>query len=407
MNDARIIARGLGKEYRRAPRPGANSLRGLFTRARERGDDTRFRALSEVSFSVGPGEMLGIVGANGAGKSTLLLLLGGVARPTEGTVELRGRIGALLDLGGGFQGDLTGRENARLAGVVAGLTRAEVRERMDAIVAFAGLEAFIDQPLRTYSTGMTMRLAFSVAVHTEPEVLLVDEFLSVGDLAFQARCLARIAELRRGGCCVVLVSHSMDQVRQTCDRALWLKAGRVVVFDEAKAVAGAYEAAMRAETLARTPEAPPRTLDDGRVLRLQENRFGSLEVEIERMELVPGATLVSGSPLVVRLRWRARARVASPVFVVSISREDGTVCLDTNTGLAGVAVPDLEGGGAIDLTLDRLELGAGRYFVNVGVYEPGWSHAYDYHWHVYPLVVTGAATHRGILAPPSRWSLGA
>jgi lipopolysaccharide transport system ATP-binding protein len=191
-------------------------------------------ALRGVSFEVAAGEMLGIVGANGAGKSTLLRLLGGVGKPATGSVEIHGRIGALLELGGGFQGDLTGRENAILAAVVAGLLKREAIERLPEIIRFAELEDFIDAPVRTYSTGMTMRLAFAVVVHTDPEVMLVDEFLSVGDLSFQAKCGVRIAELRERGCAIVLVSHSMDQVRELCDRALWLRRGEMVACDSVR-----------------------------------------------------------------------------------------------------------------------------------------------------------------------------
>jgi lipopolysaccharide transport system ATP-binding protein len=405
MIKPRVRAEGVCKSFRRrSARGGWRALSaGVFQRNRE----APLWALRGVSFEVAPGQMLGIVGANGAGKSTLLRLLGGIGRPTTGTVRVDGRIGALLELGGSFQGDLSGRDNAMLAGVVAGLLRGEVRERLPAIIDFAELEDFIDAPVRTYSTGMAMRLAFAVAVHTDPEVMLVDEHLAVGDLAFQAKCAARIAALRAEGCAIILVSHGMDQVKNLCDRALWLRHGEVVLCDSAAVVAEAYQEEMREESLRRTPEAPLQTTPEGTVLRARENRIGSLEMEITSVVLRPGGRITSGAPLELEISYCAPERIEAPVFVVSISGRDGAVCMDTNTEAADVTLPDLVGRGSIRLTVDRLDLGAGAYFVDVGVFAGSWSHAYDYHWHVYHLNVEGLAGHKGLLAPPCSWMLGA
>jgi len=399
VKESRVIAEAVSKKYRQ---PFAAR------RKQARGDTAPANhgwALRDVSFSVGPGEMLGVIGANGAGKSTLLRLLGGVGRPTAGSIQVNGRIGALLDLGGGFLGDLTGRENAVLAGVVAGLLKSEIVARMDEIVAFAELEDYIDHPVRTYSTGMMMRLAFAVAVHTDPRVLLVDEFLSVGDLAFQAKCNARIKSLRAGGCAIVMVSHGMDQVRQLCDRALWLKHGEVAAFGSSDVVARLFETEMKNETLRRTPSVERRTLDGGVDLVAGENRFGTFGMEIRSVEFRPGKSLRPGEPLSVVIGYVARSKIPAPVFVVSIMRDDGTLCLDTSTQLAREEVPDLHGEGAIRFTMDRLDLGPGNYFLDVGVFESEWEHAYDYHWHAYPFTVEGTPDSKGFLAPPCRWKL--
>lgn len=203
-----------------------------------------FWALRGISFGVAPGEMLGIVGRNGAGKSTLLRLLGRVGRPDEGNITLHGRVGALLDLGAGFHPDLTGRENVFVNAVVAGLLQREVRRNFDSIVEFAEITEFIDNPVRTYSTGMMMRLAFSVAVHTHPAILLVDEHLAVGDQAFQNKCLDRIAQMKADGCAVVLISHNTDQIEALCDRALWLNQGRIWAEGKADVVTERYREAM-------------------------------------------------------------------------------------------------------------------------------------------------------------------
>ena len=390
MNESLIIAESVCKRYRHRRKVASGGREFPL-------------ALRDVSFTVGPGEMLGVVGANGAGKSTLLRLLGGIGRPTSGSIRTTGRVGALLDLGGGFLGDLSGRENAMLAGVVAGLLRSEMRERFDDIVAFAELEDYIDEPVRTYSSGMLMRLAFSVAVHTDPGILLVDEFLSVGDLAFQAKCHARITALRQSGCGIVMVSHGMDQVRRLCDRALWLKQGEVAAFGSAEVVAGLYETEMHEETLRRTPEGPASHVAGGMALVPRENRFGTFEMEIDSVQLQPGKVVRSGEPMAVIIHYHSRARIAAPVLVVSITREDGTVCLDTNTQLARVEVPDCDGRGSIRFTMDRIDLAAGSYFLDVGVFEATWKHAYDYHWHAHPFTVEGGGGQTGLLAPPCRW----
>jgi lipopolysaccharide transport system ATP-binding protein len=242
-----IVVENLGKKFRRyhVDRPWSlqeAALRGL---CRIRPVDY-FWALRGLNFSVPQGRMVGVIGPNGAGKSTLLQLIGGVLRPDEGQVKTRGQIGALLDLGAGFHPDLTGRENVFVSGVIGGLTRREVVERFDAIVAFSELEEFIDSPLRTYSSGMQMRLAFAVAVHVEPEVLLIDEVLSVGDLSFQTKSFERISYFKAKGCTIILVSHAHEVIRELCDEALWLNWGRLMARGPAGLVVDQYVAATEA-----------------------------------------------------------------------------------------------------------------------------------------------------------------
>jgi lipopolysaccharide transport system ATP-binding protein len=240
MDDA-IVVQGLSKQFRRYHHDRPWTLQEAFLRGLRRMRPVeRFSALCDVSFSVAPGRMLGVVGQNGAGKSTLLRLIGGIGRPDAGRVKIRGRIGALLDLGAGFHPDLTGRENVLIGGVINGLTLREVTERFDAIVAFSELREFIDNPLRTYSSGMWMRLAFAVAVHVEPEILLIDEVLAVGDLAFQRKCIERITQFKAKGCTIVLVSHDVGLIRGFCDEALWLREGRLVAHGAADEVVSQY-----------------------------------------------------------------------------------------------------------------------------------------------------------------------
>jgi lipopolysaccharide transport system ATP-binding protein len=411
MPDA-IIVRGLGKQFRRyrADRPMTLQeavLKGL----RRMRPAEHFWALRNVSFSVPSGRMLGVLGPNGAGKSTLLRLIGGVGRPDEGSVNVCGRVGALLDLGAGFHPDLTGRENVFINGVISGLTRREVEQRFDAIVAFAELQEFIDNPLRTYSTGMQMRLAFAVAAHIEPEILLIDEVLAVGDLSFQHKCLERIAQFRAAGCTIILVSHDVTLIQKLCDEALWLRSGQVAAHGVADVVVGQYVAEMSAETRRRTPAARPvlRT-PMGTELRINENRFGSLELEISAVRLLDAygflvTELKSGDPLRIEIEYLAPQPISAPIFGVTISRGDGFICYDTSTAAAGLTLPALQGEGQIVLHLERLDLNGGEYYVDIGVYERDWAYAYDYHWHVYPLLVRLVGGEKGILRPPHRWEV--
>jgi|SRR5579859_642701 len=223
-----------------ANRGGARMLRGhVADRLRGRKRET-FQALKHVSFQLDPGESLAVVGSNGAGKSTLLSLVARLAEPTEGRVTVNGRVAALLELGSGFHPDLTGSENLQLNASLLGLSRKRTMELRDSIVEFSGIGEFLDQPLRTYSSGMTMRLAFSVAIHVDPDILIVDEVLAVGDQSFQAKCFEKIAACKRAGKTLLFVSHASHLVRQLCERALWLDHGEVMMDGAAGAVIEAY-----------------------------------------------------------------------------------------------------------------------------------------------------------------------
>ncbi|MEP0925108.1 ABC transporter ATP-binding protein [Leptolyngbya sp. ST-U4] len=405
MRDA-ILVENLGKHFNRyhTEKP-VTFMEAALSGFRQIKAVDEFWALRGVSFEVAAGEMMGIIGHNGAGKSTLLQLLGKVAHPTEGRIKMRGRVGALLDLGAGFHGDLTGRENVLVTAIVAGLPRREAIRRFDQIVEFAELARFIDNPVRTYSTGMMMRLAFSVAVHTDPQILLVDEFLSVGDLSFQTKCLNRIAEMKEQGCAIVLVSHDVKQVERLCDRALWLKRGRVVAYGEPTVVAGQYAMEMRSQSQQRTPHRSPQLTRLGTELRVNENRFGSQEIEITDVRLQPNSLLETGDALCIEIDYQSQQLIDTAIFGVTVSQEDGTTCLDVNTSDMGIPVPRISGKNTIRLWCDRLDLCRGKYFVNVGVFREDWAYAYDYHWHVYPLVVESEVPAKGTLNPPMRWEL--
>ena len=240
----------LGKEYRRGLRVDTGLRHALerFVRSplsvfRGNGVET-FWALRDVSLQVHQGEVLGLIGRNGAGKTTLLKILSRITRPTEGWAEIRGHVGSLLEVGTGFHPELTGRENTFLSGAILGMSRREIARKFDEIVAFAELEKFIDTPVKHYSSGMYVRLAFAVAAHLEPEILLVDEVLAVGDINFQKKCLGKMGEVAKGGRTVVLVSHQLNQIRRLCQRVAWVDAGAIRQSGDAHEVVSAYESAM-------------------------------------------------------------------------------------------------------------------------------------------------------------------
>jgi lipopolysaccharide transport system ATP-binding protein len=409
-----IVVHKLGKRFRRYHTDRPRTLKEAFVRGlRRMGSADEFWALRDVSFSVAPGSMVGVIGRNGAGKSTLLRLIGGVGKPNEGSVKVRGRINAFLDLTAGFRPDLTGRENIMVGGVIAGLTRREIKQRFDAIVEFAELEEFIDSPLRAYSTGMRMRLAFSVAAHTEPDVLLIDEVLAVGDLAFRRKCFERIEAFRSRGCTIVLVSHDVNQIQRLCDEALWLRKGRLMAYGDPEEVTGRYVTEMMAETRQRTPPKPvdPDSPTNGK-LQLGKNRLGSQELKIVDVQLlnqngIPVTELDSGDPLCIQIEYLAPEPIVAPIFGVGIVREDHReACCNTSTDAAGLTLPTLHGRGHITLQFERLDLVGGQYFINVGVYEQEWGYAYDLHVRAYSVVIRRTPGKKGILRPPHRWEMG-
>ena len=228
---ALVHVRDLGKRYSHYHPERPRTLQETFLKGIRRLSPTDyFWALRHINLEIDSGTVLGIIGSNGAGKSTLLRLAGGVGVPDEGRVDVFGRVGALLDLTTGFHPDLTGRENVIISGVIAGLTRQQVEQRFDSIVSFAELDEFIDSPLRTYSSGMQMRLGFAVAVHTEPDILLIDEVLMVGDISFQQKCLESVAAFRDLGCAILVVAHDLELLRSLCDQVVWLESGSIAAY---------------------------------------------------------------------------------------------------------------------------------------------------------------------------------
>lgn len=403
-----IEVQSVSKRFRRYSDTRSYTLQDAFIRGFRRPHvQDQFWALQDVSLTVPSGEMTGVIGRNGAGKSSLLRLVGGVGKPDRGRIVVAGRLGALIDLGAGFHPELTGRENIYMNGVIAGYSRRQVSAILDDIVAFAELEAFVDSPLRTYSSGMQLRLAFSVTVHVQPEVLLVDEVLAVGDLGFQQKCLDRIQQLQRQGAAILFVTHDLAQAQQFCDRIVWLNGGKVAAAGPPDQVIDAYREAMRRMTEQRTPvQQPDGQTAGGAALSVNRNRFGSLEVELRNVQLLDrsGRTvtvLPIDRSLVVQMDWHAAHGPRQVVFGVTVTDAEGLLLCELFSSPSSLSAAQ----GQIRLTFDRLDLASGSYWLDVGVYPADWSYAYDYHWQVYPLLVETPLAGKGPLRPPHEWRL--
>jgi homopolymeric O-antigen transport system ATP-binding protein len=418
MNYA-VVVEGLGKQFCRYHPDRPRTLQETFAKGlRWLQPFERFWALRDITFNIERGRMVGVVGPNGSGKSTLLRLIGGVGRADVGRIEVNGRIGALLDLGTCFHPDLTGRENVFISGVIFGLTRREVAARFDSIVAFAELAEFIDNPVRTYSTGMQMRLGFSVAVHTRPEILLIDEVLSVGDHSFQRKCLDRVGQFKAEGSTIILVSHDTELVREFCDAAVWLNSGRLILHGRPDVVINQYieeadalldqRALVDAETQRRTPKSGPVvTTFQGTELHLNDNRFGSLELEMTAVQLAdiqgrPVTQIESGASLRIEIDYQCSRPVMAPIFQVYIIRDDGLACYDLNSELEPWSLGSFQGKGHLILQIERVDLASGLYHLEVGSWAKNWRYAYDYHSNAYPLRIYGVKPNTNS-APQYHW----
>jgi ABC-type polysaccharide/polyol phosphate transport system ATPase subunit len=372
--------------------------------------------------------MVGIIGPNGAGKSTVLKLITRIIEPTSGQIKVNGRIGALLELGAGFHPDLTGRENVYLNGSILGFSKAEMDRIFDDIVNFSEMSRFIDVPVKHYSSGMYMRLGFSVAMHLQPEVLLVDEILAVGDQAFQLRCLDRINEMKRQKVTILLVSHSLDKVREMCDRAIWLDEGTIQaegpvdhVLERymAKVAATDRQALQRAEALHRTsatasPAASPPPKKVRAARQKAAWRWGSGQAEIVRVQLLDGQgkeqrTFGTGETLVARIHYSAHERIEHPQFGVALHRADGFHITGPNTVASDYDIEAIEGDGYIDFVIPQLPLYEGAFLFSAAIYDYEGTQAYDHHHQAYTFRVPPdfqSPRRFGTIHIPHRWELG-
>ena len=377
----------VGKRYR-VSRPAAR--RRWREALRPHRDD--FWALRHVSFDVVPGEVLGVIGPNGAGKSTLLKLLSSITAPTEGEIRIRGRLAALIEVGSGFHPELTGRENVFLSGTILGLRRREIASRLDSIVEFAGIGEFLDVPVKWYSSGMYVRLGFAVAAQLEPDVLLVDEVLAVGDAAFQARCLQRILDLRQRGTTIVFISHDLGTVERLCDRVLLLQAGRVTAEGPPRDVVTTYQRLT-------SPSAASSASGEG--------HGGPVAITGLAVRGVDGSErLVARSGEPVSLDLALRVERGCPALVAQVlvySYDEGVLLFECATPDTGVVVEPSDV--SVRFDLEALTLLPGRYTLGATVRSAGASRALDWWFGRTTLHVEEGPAARGHVYVPYRWSV--
>jgi ABC-type polysaccharide/polyol phosphate transport system ATPase subunit len=363
-----------------------------------------------LDLEIAAGISLGIIGRNGSGKSTLLKLMAGIYKPDSGTIQVNGRVSSLIELGAGFHPEFSGRENVFINGTVLGLSRKEIEKRFDRIVRFAELESFIDAPVRTYSSGMYVRLGFSVAVNVDPDILLVDEVLAVGDESFAHKCLDKMLAFKKAGKTIVLVTHDLPTVEGFCDQAIWLEEGCIRAQGEPRKVIDAYrqEVALREMSQYRQEEAPSRCpFPEERFL--SKNRWGNGDIEISRVRLLDGLSLErqvfqDGEDILVEISFQVNRPTEDVVFGVGIFNREGTCCYGTNTLLDNQPLPPLSGSGQIGFQIEKPHLVAGTYYLDVAVHARD-GHAYDILSRCYSFAVRSPFQDKGIYRLPHRWHL--
>jgi ABC-type polysaccharide/polyol phosphate transport system ATPase subunit len=386
-----------------------------------------FQALKNVSFDVAKGQTMGVIGRNGSGKSTALKLIAGITKPTSGVVAVKGRISALIELGAGFHPEISGRENVFINGIMLGMTKREIQQRFDEIVEFAELTEFIDAPVKTYSSGMYMRLGFAVAIHVDPDVLLVDEVLAVGDEGFTHKCLDKFGEFKRRNKTILLVTHSLGLVERFCDEAVWLDHGDKRGQGDPTRVVGAYmtDVERQEEQLLAAGDAkakidagestvsakPTGPVDAGEIAadmsRATEGRWGSGGVEITQVTLQNdhGETthiFHTGEPVTVKLNVRASKPVKDFVFGVAIFNAEGVCVYGTNTDIEDHQSDTLDGTAEISLVIDALDLVEGTYKLDVAAHKLDGA-PYDYHRLLYTFRMKSRVKDVGIYRPKHSW----
>ncbi len=444
-----IEARNVTKIYRRySRRRQFATLKSAILSGTLIGDlapNETFAAVQDVSFEVKRGSTFGIVGRNGSGKSTMLKLVAGITKPTTGTMTVGGRISALIELGAGFHPEISGRENVFINGIMLGLTKREITRRFDEIVEFAELQDFIDAPVKNYSSGMYMRLGFAVAIHVDPDVLLVDEVLAVGDESFTHKCLDKFAEFRRRGKTILLVTHSLSLVERFCDEAMWLDAGQSRGIGDPRRIVSAYitdvgrseeahlasmeaKAKQAAAPAPPSPPAPsarpaeqeiapplpsPRAEHDlagplADMFKAGEGRWGSREAEIYDVQLYgpdgqAAHVFGTGDRIEVRLKVRAARPLDDFAVGIAIFNVDGLCCFGTNSNIEELEPEEFQGEGEVRFCIESLDLVEGSYKLDVALHKRD-GYPYDYHRMLYSFRVKSRIKDVGIYRPRHTWT---
>ncbi|MBU0713856.1 MAG: ABC transporter ATP-binding protein [Verrucomicrobia bacterium] len=385
-----IEAIGLGKWYRKQD-IGSPTLLGALPRWLSGAKADGFWALRDVNFKIHQGQTVGVIGPNGSGKSSLLGLIAQTMVPTEGAVHTTGRISALLELGAGFHPDLSGRENIYLNAAILGIAREDIRRRFDHIVDFAELHEFIDMPVKHYSSGMYVRLAFSVAVEMNPDILLIDEVLAVGDISFQGKCLDRIRQFQKKGKTILFVSHALETVEEFCSDVLLIHEGRFIMQGKPSDVIFSYLKSYMVKL---------------GLFSVEEH--GTREVEMRSIRLLDAAgaetsTFYTGGAMTVEIGYHAHRRIETPVFGFSIKTGNGFYVFGSNTQIAKVPIAAIEGDGLVRLRIEPLTLKQGRFFLSLAVHS--WDHKTQYHRQedLHPFMIKDVNDDKGVFQLNCVW----
>jgi lipopolysaccharide transport system ATP-binding protein len=405
-----IILKGISKEFRQTTlRRDYITLKSLllnpFSWKGGSRESTRV-VFQNLDLEVPQGISLGVIGRNGSGKSTLLKVMTGIYKPDSGTVKTSGRVSSLIELGAGFHPEFTGRENVFINGTILGLSRKEIERRFDRIVRFAELESFIDIPVRTYSSGMYVRLGFSVAVNVDPDILLVDEVLAVGDESFSRKCLDKMTAFKKAGKTIVLVTHDLPTVERFCDQALWLESGCIQAQGEPRQVIDAYRQEVARRDDARYEEEQTNACK-GEERFISQSRWGNGDIEITRVRLLDGQGIEKhvfqdGEDLFLEMDFKVNRLVPEVIFGVAIFDGKGICCYGTNTHSDGITLPSLPETGRIGVNFEKIHLIEGTYSLDVAVHARD-GHAYDYQKGCTSFAVRSAMEDTGIYRIPHRW----
>jgi ABC-2 type transport system ATP-binding protein len=402
MAEAAIVVDHLSKRFRLYHERNQNLKASLMRGRRARYEE--FWAVKDVSFDIERGEAFGIIGHNGSGKSTMLKCLAKILRPEKGRIEINGTMSALLELGAGFHPELSGRENVYLNAAILGLSRKQIAAKFDEIVEFAGLERFIDTPVKNYSSGMYVRLGFAVAINVDPEILLIDEVLAVGDEAFQRKCGEKIADFRNDGRTIVIVSHGLGSLRSICDRVAWIDHGELHRLGPAGAVIDEYTGSVQVdrEVVAERPEG------DSSV------RWGSGEARISSLELFDGSGAAvsrvrTGDHVTIHLELAVEAEIDDPIVGLAITHRDGPLVTGTNTARQGLLLGRLRPGATeVELDIPALQLLEGTYDITVAITDHTELHQIDRWQHAFRFdEQRGAVAEEGLVSLGGRWQLKA
>ena len=406
-----VILKGISKGFKQTTlRRDYITLKSLllkpFSGKGRRKAETRV-VFENLDLEIPQGISLGIIGRNGSGKSTLLKVMTGIYKPDSGTVRMNGRVSSLIELGAGFHPEFTGRENVFINGTILGLGRKEIEKRFDRIVRFAELESFIDFPVRTYSSGMYVRLGFSVAVNVDPDILLVDEVLAVGDESFSRKCIDRMTSFKKTGKTIVLVTHDLPTVERFCDQALWLDSGCIRAQGEPRQVIDAY----RQEVARRDDE---RYKEEQSLMSLSEvekyiskDRWGNGDIEITQVRLLDGQdrerhVFQDGEDILIEMNFQVHRPTTDVVFGIAVYDAKGACCYGTNTDLDEIMLPPLQETGRIGIKLDQVHLIEGNYLLDVAVHARD-GHNYDYQSGGISFAVRSAKKDAGIYRIPHHW----